>query len=232
MDFGCGNGSTVREARDNGLDVVGCDSFAVAIGRVGLDGEAVHEIKDGKIPFNDDSFDSVYSNQVFEHIEDIETALAEIHRVLKPDGKFRLAFPVKNCLYEGHVLVPLIPWFDGKPRWYALYLLRLLGLGRDEFLPIGPGEKPLRDAGVREWADYAHEHLNKYVFYHTRASALRSFQRYFSVRPIEHEYVSFRLGGRRLFLFWPVRVFARIAVRLLRTDVMECLPKTVGEPRQ
>ena len=49
---------------------------------------------DGKtLPFDKESFDSVISNQVFEHVFNPPEFLTEIHRVLKPDGKLLLTVP-------------------------------------------------------------------------------------------------------------------------------------------
>lgn len=51
---------------------------SVAVERSGLDGQA--------LPFPDDTFDSALSTWTMCTIPDIEAALAEIRRVLKPDG--------------------------------------------------------------------------------------------------------------------------------------------------
>lgn len=39
------------------------------------------------LPFPDQQFDAAVSTQVYEYVEDIETALAELYRVLKPGGR-------------------------------------------------------------------------------------------------------------------------------------------------
>jgi ubiquinone/menaquinone biosynthesis C-methylase UbiE len=39
-----------------------------------------------KIPYGDSEFDLITSTSVFEHVQDLDVALAEIHRVLKPGG--------------------------------------------------------------------------------------------------------------------------------------------------
>jgi len=44
-------------------------------------------------PFSDNSFDSVITNEVFEHIFNPEVFLSEIHRVLKQDGIFIMTVP-------------------------------------------------------------------------------------------------------------------------------------------
>ncbi|SDC61516.1 class I SAM-dependent methyltransferase [Actinokineospora iranica] len=44
-----------------------------------------------RIPYDDDSFDLVVGHAVLHHIPDIPAAFAEIHRVLKPGGRFVFA---------------------------------------------------------------------------------------------------------------------------------------------
>jgi arsenite methyltransferase len=40
-----------------------------------------------KLPFEDESFDAVVSTQVYEYVPDMASALAEVHRVLRPGGR-------------------------------------------------------------------------------------------------------------------------------------------------
>lgn len=47
-----------------------------------------------KIPFADESFDVIYCSHVLEHIPDDKRALAEMRRVLKPDGWAMIEVPV------------------------------------------------------------------------------------------------------------------------------------------
>ncbi|MBA4166610.1 MAG: class I SAM-dependent methyltransferase [Chitinophagaceae bacterium] len=49
---------------------------------------------DGKtIPFADESFDSVFCSEVFEHIFNLDEVIVEIKRVLKKDGKVLITVP-------------------------------------------------------------------------------------------------------------------------------------------
>lgn len=49
---------------------------------------------DGKVmPFENDFFDSIISNQVFEHVFNPDDFLQEINRVIKPQGKLLLTVP-------------------------------------------------------------------------------------------------------------------------------------------
>ena len=52
------------------------------------------------IPFPDDSFDSIVSTQVFEHVENPEQAAREVCRVLKKGGHLLITVPQWNELHE------------------------------------------------------------------------------------------------------------------------------------
>jgi len=59
-------------------------------------------------PFKEDTFDFIISNQVMEHIKDHDLVFSEIRRTLKKDGTSIHLFPLKECLWEGHVYMPLV----------------------------------------------------------------------------------------------------------------------------
>lgn len=48
------------------------------------------------LPFASESFDCVYNNNVMEHVYDVETALREVHRVLRPRGMFSFVIPLEG----------------------------------------------------------------------------------------------------------------------------------------
>ena len=52
--------------------------------------------------FADNTFDYVYSNAVFEHIDDVDNAWREVGRVLKPDGCARIGIHLFPSLSGGH----------------------------------------------------------------------------------------------------------------------------------
>jgi SAM-dependent methyltransferase len=59
-------------------------------------------------PFETGSFDVVISNQVLEHVSEIETFCSESYRVLRPGGFAVHIFPTRRMLLEPHLLVPLV----------------------------------------------------------------------------------------------------------------------------
>ena len=90
LDYGCGTGNITRFVSGLGFDCVGLD---IAFELLSLGKEDRNLLcYDGKtIPFKDNSFDAIVCYVVLNYILDkeyFEKLLKEIHRVLKPGGKF------------------------------------------------------------------------------------------------------------------------------------------------
>lgn len=91
IDVGCGEGQVARLAAEvAGMAVVGVDpamsQVAVATERRG--GPAYLQGSATSLPVADAAADAVVACLVFEHIEDLDAALAEVARVLQPGGTF------------------------------------------------------------------------------------------------------------------------------------------------
>lgn len=56
----------------------------------------------GQLPFASDSFDTVLSNEVLEHVQDDRQALREMSRVLKPGGRAVIFCPNRWYPFETH----------------------------------------------------------------------------------------------------------------------------------
>ena len=94
LDWGCGYGQVTVLLRDQGVDVVPFDY------RGGLEGPTVAPLErfpeveahlspePVALPFEDESFDTVLSCGVLEHVESPDASLEEIRRVLRPRGTF------------------------------------------------------------------------------------------------------------------------------------------------
>jgi SAM-dependent methyltransferase len=195
LDFGCGAGSLVAEGRAAGLDIWGADVYygGSATRRdaeaAGLLGTFIREIRDGRLPFDDSTFDLVVNNQVLEHVEDLDHELAGIHRVLKPGGVALSVFPARDVWREGHIGIPFAHWFPRGSRvrlWYA-WALRSLGFGY---------WKEQADTR-RQWAIDKLAWIDAYTRYRSRAEIFRAFDRYFQNQPLEGDYIRYRLCQRR-----------------------------------
>jgi len=90
LDVGCGDGQISRLATAIGADVVGVDptwnQIRVAAHRGG--GPAYVRSAAGSLPFASASFDAAVACLVFEHIRDVDDAIAEVARVLESGGQF------------------------------------------------------------------------------------------------------------------------------------------------
>jgi SAM-dependent methyltransferase len=100
IDIGCGPGYLANEmAAAVGQDgfVLGVDPspsmLAIAGRRDKVRGAARVKLEQGSandLPSPDDSFDAAVSTQVYEYVEDMEGALAEVRRTLKPRGRLAI----------------------------------------------------------------------------------------------------------------------------------------------
>jgi len=52
------------------------------------------------LPFENDSFDSIFSTEVFEHVFNLPEMLDELNRVLKPGGQMLITCPFAICEHE------------------------------------------------------------------------------------------------------------------------------------
>jgi len=93
LEIGCGIGTDGAQFARAGADYTGIDLTEAAIDlareRFALSGlKGDFRVSDAEnLNFPDDSFDLVYSHGVLHHTPDIEAAIREIHRVLKPGGR-------------------------------------------------------------------------------------------------------------------------------------------------
>ena len=197
LDYGCGAGEIVAAIRARGGQAFGVEIFyagansrEVAQTR-GLLDDAIREIgTDGRIPFDDNSFDFVVCNQVFEHIEDLDPVILEISRVLKPGGRFLCLFPTWGIIREVHCGVPIVHWLPKctKLRYYWLLLFRTLGFGYHK-------EQKSRQQWAADFANW----LRKYTYYRSRRSTRKILARAFDdYNSMEHDYVAFRLERKGL----------------------------------
>jgi SAM-dependent methyltransferase len=195
LDYGCGKGVIVEEGIRRGFDFYGVEAFAYGSGTNIKDvvenndlirGRVRHiNIEDNLIPFPDNHFDLVVSNQVFEHVVDMDKTLGEINRVTKNDGKILLIFPSMESWREGHCGVYFAHWLPkSRLRYYWLLLNRTLGIGRLK-----------RGRSRRQWAEFFNEWLVGSVTYRSIEEIDTTIKSYFSkLNYIEDDYLSFRLS--------------------------------------
>jgi len=104
LDDGCGSGELTRAIfkKTTHATLIGCDIDTAALQdfKQHLAGEAIRIKKCDvqRLPFADASFDLVFMFDVLEHVSHPEKTLAEINRVLRPQGIFHLVVPCEGDL--------------------------------------------------------------------------------------------------------------------------------------
>ena len=91
LDVGTGEGQIARLAEQQlGITTVGIDPTHAQISEAHRRGGTTGYARAGaaQLPFAHGSFDAVVACLVFEHIEDVDDAIAEVARALEPDGRF------------------------------------------------------------------------------------------------------------------------------------------------
>lgn len=112
LELGCGNGllwQRNEQAINKGWDITLSD-FSDGIlqsAKQNINNDnfkyKIFDIQD--IPYEDESFDIIIARHMLYHVPDIDKALSEIRRVLKPNGKFYVSTNGKNHMQELKTLV-------------------------------------------------------------------------------------------------------------------------------
>lgn len=108
VDVGCGDGQIARALAEGGSSVLGVDPTALHVDTAReRGGGPTYELGTAdKIPADDGSFDAAVACLVFEHIDDLDAAIAEVARVLRSGGRF--AFFLNHPLLQ----TPGSGWID------------------------------------------------------------------------------------------------------------------------
>jgi SAM-dependent methyltransferase len=226
LDYGCGTGTFVEMLRAAGYDAYGVDirwpghaTDDLEDSELGRQGRLRYYDEGGRLPFEDDSFDVIVSDQVFEHVVPLEASLREIERVLRPGGVAYHHFPSRSVWREGHIGIPLshrLP--PGRLRLAYTTALRRAGLGTFK-----------DDRPAREWAIEKLEWIDRWTVYRPAREIHSAFGRNADLANREIDYCRFRAGDRRVLgavLSWPAaRRPAEALFRRLAFEAIETRPR-------
>ncbi len=96
LEVGCGRGHLTGRLADRGIDVVGIDANPMAAEVAGSD--RVMTMRAESFEFGDATFDAVVSIHAIEHLPLLDTAVAEMARVLKPGGQALYIYPAEPVM--------------------------------------------------------------------------------------------------------------------------------------
>tara|TARA_A100001011_G_C14271927_1_gene827359 strand:- start:741 stop:1424 length:684 start_codon:yes stop_codon:yes gene_type:complete len=100
LELGCGRGEFLNQFIENGLDGHGLDLSNYAKEYCPKAKINIIDVTKDKIPYNDNSFDVIYSKSFIEHFYYPEKIFNEIYRVLKPGGLVITLTPEWKYIYK------------------------------------------------------------------------------------------------------------------------------------
>ena len=100
LDLGCGRGEFLRGFIRCGLNGYGVDQSAIAKS-ICLEAEILQsDLENEPLPYNDNSFDAVFTKSVLEHFYYPEKLVMEIYRIVKPGGLVITMVPDWESVYK------------------------------------------------------------------------------------------------------------------------------------
>lgn len=120
LDLASGEGSVSEFLQDLGCDVVALDISKQALKKASARGVKTKLADVEKnLPFENESFDSVFWGDNAEHLFHPENTLKEINRILKPSGRVIISCP--NMGYWRYRLYYLFKGMIPQTEWYGQY---------------------------------------------------------------------------------------------------------------
>jgi ubiquinone/menaquinone biosynthesis C-methylase UbiE len=111
LEVGCGRGHLVRHLRADGVNAVGVDLNPMAVEH-GVT-EHLRVMDATALQFPDGHFDALVSMHMIEHIPDLDAALEEMARVVRPGGSVLLVYPAEPI--QGLWAIPTSVILHGTP---------------------------------------------------------------------------------------------------------------------
>ena len=169
LDWGCGGGRSVARLRELGFNTYGVDvSKAVMTKAASLLCEGGHNPQkflmevDDLHGFTDHFFDVIFSEEVFEHVRDMQSVAAEMWRLTKPGGIGIHSFPGAWVVREVHLQMPLVHWLP--KNWLRKFFILLC-------VVAGKGSAPIRtqNNGILARTEAYYQRANNKTYYETIA---------------------------------------------------------------
>lgn len=185
LEIGLGQGTEAEQIIRMGAQYSGVDLTEESIRRVNVRFQLRNLVFDvlqqGSVldlPFEDNSFDIVFSHGVLHHVPEIHQAQKEIHRVLKPDGKLVV------MLYAKWSVNYLI----------AISIFRRLGLMTLYALDHDPGGIYSQHlANAKEVGLLKYLKMNNFIHRNTDGP-LNPYSKVYSRKSVEQDFTKFKIG--------------------------------------
>ncbi len=208
LEFGCGAGEIVSVLRSNKMQAFGCDIKKIDeidFNTTSMFNEKIIKlinVRPYRIPFDDNTFDFIFSDQVFEHVINYSESISEISRILKPGGFCLHIFPSRYKPIEAHTGVP----FSSLNNSYSwLFFWAKMGIRKKSQLGFSPHETAIEN----------HEYLTNRTKYLSKKQIRDNFKKYFDdVKFCEDLFLKYSKRGE---LFYKIFRFAPFMFRFYST---------------
>lgn len=135
LDIGSGFGLFVAMTRQQGAvsygvepDSIACEISYRVLRQRGVSAQVIVRSVGEALPFADETFDVVFSDEVLEHAQRPSQVMGESARVLKHGGYLHFVIPNYASFWEGHYS---LLWFPRLPRFLAKLYVRACGRDPD-----------------------------------------------------------------------------------------------------
>ncbi|MEM6843539.1 MAG: class I SAM-dependent methyltransferase [Bacteroidota bacterium] len=217
LDYGSGKGKSVAVLRNMGFATFGVEIDPLPFNN-GLDYFIQNGYdpncflflmgKDCKTPFDDAFFDIIFSEQVFEHVENMEIVVREISRLSKRGALHIHTFPAKYHLIEQHLFMPLIHWLP-KNRMRRWVIFLSTKFGKEPFW------EPLEGKSVKEKTRIYYNYSIQRTHYRSVRQITKILERYGFSTDYKYFYIN-RTGIKgKIHRFFPSQV--QLNLRKLRS---------------
>jgi trans-aconitate methyltransferase len=161
LDLGCGDGQLTQRLAATGARMQGVDASPEMIAAARGRGVTVDEASAESLPYGDAAFDAVFSNAVLHWVRGQDAMLAEVHRVLRPGGRFvaemgghgnvaAILVALRSVLARyGHGDLENEVNYYPTPEAYTRHLERAGFIV--ERMALIPRPTPLAEGGMAEW---------------------------------------------------------------------------------
>jgi SAM-dependent methyltransferase len=174
LDVGCGRGSRVAWLLENGWNAWGYDVEAAYIKagkpyfeRCGWGANRIELQTADAIPFESSTFDLILSDQVIEHVADLDQLAGELARVSAPGSAGIHVYPATWRPLEPHLRTPFVHWLPkGRIQRSAITTAMRLGVSVNHFDDLG------NDARAEIYTRFAEEE----TFYRPRHAVAKCFK--------------------------------------------------------
>jgi SAM-dependent methyltransferase len=178
LDWGCGRGRSVAKLRQLGFQAYGVEidrktmlnGFSL-FRECGLDpDDLLRDVCDAS-DFESVPFDLIFTEQVFEHIADMEDVAGLMGRLTKSGGKGVHMYPSRRSIEEEHLFMPFIHWLPKHPiRKPILWIMMAFGKGPKTGWP------GVLDLPRSEQVEIFYDYLDQKTYYRDNSNLMNIFE--------------------------------------------------------